>query len=708
MSAGEGPGKQLLQTVQAIDRIFKARSVAVVGVSSDPAKLGYMTLESILKGGYDGRVYPVNPRGGELLGHKVYKRLSQLPGRPDLVVILVPARFVPGVLREAAGQGIPGAVILSAGFREAGRADLEEEIAAIARETGLRFAGPNIQGINYLPNKLCAMFFPVITTRGPLAVVAQSGSVTAALSEWAADEGLGISAAINLGNQTDLCEADYLEYFSIDENTGAVALYLEGIKNGRRFLEAAARATLRKPVAVLKAGRSETGRLAASSHTGSLAGRHEVFSGACRQFGLINAGSLDTLYDYARGLAALKEPRGNRVLSISTSGGMGTLAADEAGAEGLVLPPLPDGLVREIQSLGISPLAHLANPIDLGYVPSEGFKPVVLLADKYEAADIILLNLGDPMPGMPEIAVELAGRIKAALAVSYAGGGEEEKKGRPAMMAAGIPVFSSPERAIRGIGAAVRAARFRRERQAGEEAYSLSLTDLPLRDRAAESRLITEPEVVQYLKRYNIPYPEHGLARSAEEAVKIAAGTGYPVVLKIVSPDVAHKSDAGGVITGLETPSQVREAYDRILARVLAAVPGASIEGVLVCRQAPQGLEVIVGALEDEVFGPAIMFGLGGIFTEVFQNVSFRIAPLMPFDAAEMIRETKAYPLLRGIRGQTPCDIQALEQLLLAVSRLVMEHREIKELDLNPVRVFKEGLLVLDARMGVFVGMGLV
>jgi acetyl-CoA synthetase (ADP-forming) len=230
----------------------------------------------------------------------------------------------------------------------------------------------------------------------------------------------------------------------------------------------------------------------------------------------------------------------------------------------------------------------------------------------------------------------------------------------------------------------------------------LSLTDLPLRDKAAESRLITEPEAVQYLKRYNIPYPEHGLARSAEEAVKIAAGTGYPVVLKIVSPDVAHKSDAGGVITGLETPSQVREAYDRILARVLAAVPGASIEGVLVCRQAPQGLEVIVGALEDEVFGPAIMFGLGGIFTEVFQDVSFRIAPLMPFDAAEMIRETKAYPLLRGIRGQTPCDIQALEQLLLAVSRLVMEHREIKELDLNPVRVFKEGLLVLDARMSLF------
>ena len=215
MSAGEGPGKQLLQTVQAIDRIFKARSVAVVGVSSDPAKLGYMTLESILKGGYDGRVYPVNPRGGELLGLKVYKSLSQLPGRPDLVVILVPARFVPGVLREAAGQGIPGAVILSAGFREAGRADLEEEIAAIARETGLRFAGPNIQGINYLPNKLCAMFFPVITTRGPLAVVAQSGSVTAALSEWAAGEGLGISAAINLGNQTDLCRQTTLNIFQL-------------------------------------------------------------------------------------------------------------------------------------------------------------------------------------------------------------------------------------------------------------------------------------------------------------------------------------------------------------------------------------------------------------------------------------------------------------------------------------------------------------
>jgi acetyltransferase len=704
MTCSKGKEKQLRQTVQAIDRIFKARSVAVVGVSSDPAKLGYMTLDSILKGGYKGRVYPVNPRGGELLGLKVYKELCQLPGPPDLVVILVPAKFVPGVLREAAGLGVPGAVILSAGFREAGRTDLEEALAVIARETGLRFAGPNIQGINYLPNKLCAMFFPVITTRGPLAVVAQSGSVTAALAEWAAGEGLGISAAVNLGNQADLCESDYLEYFSLDENTRAVALYLEGIKNGRHFLATAAGAALRKPVAVLKAGRTETGRAAASSHTGSLAGRHEVFRGACRQFGLINAGSLDTLYDYAKGLAALKEPRGNRVLSISTSGGMGALAADEAAAEGLVLPPLPAGLVREIQGVGISPLAHLANPADLGYVPSQDFKPVVLLADKYEAADVILLNLGDPMPGMPEVAVELAGSIKAALAVSYTGGGEEERSGRPAMMAAGIPVFPSPERAVRGIGAAVRAARFRRARQAaGEGDIALSFPDLPAREGAAKSRLLTEPEAVQYLKQYHIPYPEYGLARSAEDAVGIAAGMGYPVVLKIVSPDVSHKSDSGGVMVGLEGAGQVRDAYEQILCRVLKAVPGAFIEGVLVCRQAPEGLEVIVGALEDEVFGPAIMFGLGGVFAEVFQDVSFRIAPLTPFDAAEMIQETKGYSLLKGIRGQPSRDLKALKQLLLTVSRLVMENRGIGELDLNPVRVYREGLMVLDARMSVFV-----
>jgi acyl-CoA synthetase (NDP forming) len=283
---------EIEETVQVLKKIFNARSVALVGASSDSSKYGYMTLNSILGGGYEGQIYPVNPKGGKILGLEVYPSLSEVPGEPELLVVLVPATFVPGVLREAAQKGIKNAIILSGGFREAGRPDLEAEIAAISREYGLRFVGPNIQGINYLPNKLCAMFFPVITTKGPLAIVSQSGTITAALSEWAADEKLGISAAVNLGNQVDLCESDYLDFFASDEKTKVVAMYTEGLKDGRRFLETIRRVALQKPIAILKSGRTVAGQRSAASHTGSLAGSHDVFRAACRQFGAVNAADL--------------------------------------------------------------------------------------------------------------------------------------------------------------------------------------------------------------------------------------------------------------------------------------------------------------------------------------------------------------------------------------------------------------------------------
>ena len=453
------------QTFQAMDKIFKARSVALVGASSNPRKLGFMTLDSLISGGYQGEIYPINPKGGEVMGRRVYASLSELPEPPDLVVVVIPARFVAGILQQAAEIGVRGGLILSAGFREDGRPDLEAEIAAIPKEYGLRFVGPNVQGINYLPNKMCAMFYPVITTRGPVAIVSQSGTITTALSEWAADEGLGISAAINLGNQVDLCESDYLDFLATDKNTKAIAMYIEGLKDGRRFMETLKRVAPKKPIAILKGGRTEAGQKSAASHTGSLAGSHQVFSAACRQLGVISANDLETLYDSVKALATLSPPTGNRVFSISTSGGAGTLGADETNSTGLALPDLPPALVEELKKQDLPPLATLANPLDLADIARDGFKKALIVADRYDLADVFLMNFGDPVVGASELVKELKASLKAQIVVTYFGGGNEEKSGRVEMQKAGIPVFPAPERAMRGIGAAVRLAGYLRRRQ---------------------------------------------------------------------------------------------------------------------------------------------------------------------------------------------------------------------------------------------------
>ena len=441
--------------VEALGGLLNAHSIAVVGASNDQSKLGYALLDTIRRSQYEGALYPVNPRADQVQGIPAYPTVTAVPDSIEAAVILVPAAYVAGVIREAAAKGVRVAAILSAGFRESGRPDLEEDLIQTARDCGVRLLGPNIQGFSYLPNQLCAMFWPAMTTPGPMAVVAQSGSVTAALAEWAAEEGLGVSAAVNLGNQVDLCESDVLEFLAQDAHTKAIALHLEAVKDGRRFLEVAERVTQAKPVAVLKSGRSAVGRRSASSHTGALAGRDEVFDGACRQVGLVRADDLQELYDTAKALATMRQPRGNRVFVVSTSGGGGTLIADEAERRGLVLPPLPQALVEELKRLDPPPNASLANPVDLPSFSAAIFEGAITLAEQHQVADIYLVSFGDPVPGSAQAVQRLAGQIHASLGVAYFGGGEVERASRIDLHRAGIPVWPTPERAVRAIGAAV-------------------------------------------------------------------------------------------------------------------------------------------------------------------------------------------------------------------------------------------------------------
>ena len=464
------------ETSQAIARILNADSVAIVGASNDPRKFGYMTLDSLIKGGFQGRIHPVNSKGGQVLGLPAFQSVSDIPEPIDVALIVVPVKFIPSILPQVAAKGAAGAIVCSGGFGEAGRPDLEREMVRTARELGLRLLGPNISGIAYLPNRMCAQFFPVLTRPGPLAVVSQSGTVTNGLCEWATEEGLGISAGINLGNQADLCESDYLDFFAQEESTRAIVLYLEGVRDGRRFLETLKRTTSRKPVTVIKGGRTEAGQRSTASHTASLASDHKVFAAACRQCGAYLAEDVETAFDAVKAQATMRPPQGNRLLCISTSGGANTLAMDAVDRWGLEVPLLPGKLVEELKGLGLSPLADFSNPVDLVSLDPEDFKKVALAVARHDLFDVLLINFGDPVPEDLELIRFLEAELEAGLAISYFAGGEQEKEGRVRIQAAGYPVFPAPERAIRGISAKVWETSFQRSR--GKERAVGSITTM--------------------------------------------------------------------------------------------------------------------------------------------------------------------------------------------------------------------------------------
>jgi acyl-CoA synthetase (NDP forming) len=446
----------LAQTIRSIDEIFNARSLALVGASNVPEKMGCLTLQCLCKSGYEGRIYPVNPRGGLIQGLTAYPTLKAIPELPEVVIIVVSAELVADVLREAGELGIRLAIIITAGFREAGRQDLEDEIVNIAHQYGIRFMGPNIQGEFYAPNKFVSMVLFPSFTPGSIGIISQSGSITTAFCEWAANEGVGISAAINLGNQSDMIDADYLEYLGQDESTRVIAMYLEGVKDGERFLDAVKHVIRRKPIVMLKSGGTESGMKSAASHTGALAGNFKVFSAACRQFGVVQVFELEALYDAARGLAMIAPPRGNRLMVVSTSGGGNTLLSDAADRHGLTIPDLPANFKEKINSvMDLPATAYIKNPFDLVTLVGSEYARVMITAAETRTADVYLMDFADAIPGSIEAIKSMAAQIKDSFAVAFFGGAELEKAGRPELQRLGIPVFQTPERAIRAVAAAV-------------------------------------------------------------------------------------------------------------------------------------------------------------------------------------------------------------------------------------------------------------
>lgn len=672
-----------METLESLTPIFRPRAVAVIGASTVPGKLGYDILANLKNGGFPGPLYPINHKAEEILGLKAYKAITDTPEAPDLAVVVIPARLVSATLEQCAARGVKAAVVITGGFAEAGPEGerLQDEMAAVIRRTGLRVIGPNCQGINLPHQSLCASW-PLITTRGRIAFASQSGTVGAAFLDLAAAEGLGVSAFVSLGNRVDVDEAEIIAYFTQDPDTRVIALYLEGVKRPTYFLDALRECT--KPLVILKAGRTLRGGEAASSHTKSLAGVDAVYDALFEKYRIYRADTLEDLFDYAKALAYLPKPRGRSLMITTSSGGAAILAIDEAERHGLETPePSPALRARLREMLP----AHCAagNPVDLtGDVigdPSLYRKVMEATRQEYDYQVVIF---GDPIPGASEIVTPGAAEL-----VIFLGGAEVEREERQKLYAKGIPVFPTPERGIKAL------AQFFRHVPA-----PVSPAAVTLPRPAPGLRLLPAQEAAEMLGKAGIPVAAAPLAADAEAAVRLAEQFGYPVALKVASPDLPHKTDVGGVKLYLTSPEEVKDAFQEIMAAVRLKERQARVEGVTVSRMAPPGgLEVIIGTVTDPQFGPVLMFGLGGIYTEIYGDVAFCLLPAEDEDLDRLIRGIRGYPLLAGYRGQPRRDVAALKQALRALANFAQRHPELDQVEINPLLVYDKGVFGVDARI---------
>ncbi len=665
----------------SLQALFRPSSLAVVGASAKPGKMGYQILKNILDAGFGGRVTPVNPKGETILGVASVRSVAEIPPGTDLAVVIVPAPSVPGTVLQLGERKVRAAIVITGGFAESGAegARLQEDLARNASRCGIRVVGPNCQGVNYPYHGLCASW-PLVTRRGAMAIASQSGTVGAALADWASEEKLGFSAFVSMGNRIDVDEADLIEFFASDANTKVIALYIEGVKDARRFL--AAVGACRKPIVILKPGRTEQGRKAAESHTRSLAGRDEIYDAVFRQHGIHRAASLEELYDFAKALAYVAPPAGPRMLVVTSSGGSAIIATDVAEESGFRVGPLPGPLASRLREI-LPPHCIVGNPLDLtGDTDAERYRQVIAVSREHY--DVVMTIFGDPIPGAS--AIMEPGRSDL---VAYLGGADVERAERLLLHEKGIAVFPTPERAVQALACHARFDRARFPR-AGEAPPAAAAP-------APAGRSLSPADSMGFLAREGIPVVTSRQASTEEEAAAAARETGYPVAVKMNSPDVTHKSDVGGVILGVKDEAGVRAAF-RDLAGAVSRL-GVRQGGALVSAMAAPGHEIIVGVTRDLQFGHAVMFGMGGTLVEVMRDVSFRIVPFSEKDAAAMIDETRGAKVLRGVRGGRPADVAALARLLVQVSDLVARHAEIDQMDLNPVIVHQKGLTVVDSRV---------
>ncbi|MGA1848396.1 MAG: acetate--CoA ligase family protein [Thermoplasmatota archaeon] len=694
-----------------IGRLFEPDGVAVIGASRDRSKIGHTIVDNILASGYRGNLYPINPKGGDLNGIEIRTSLFDPGvGNVDVAVISIPSKFVFDAVKDCGKKGVKFLVIITSGFSEVGNSEEEVKLVKYARDHGMRVLGPNIFGIYSANADMNATFGSKNVLKGNVGIITQSGALGIAMIGKTAIEGIGLSAMISLGNKSDLDESDLMEYLLKDDNTRIIMCYIEGVQNGERFLQTLKRITKRKPVIVIKSGRSRRGALAAASHTGSLAGSDKVFDKVMRQAGVIRADTLDEAFNWCKFLSQAPLPRGENVVIVTNGGGIGVLATDACEKYDLKL--LDDlKLMEETYGDATPEFGSVKNPVDITGGARAGDYDKALRAglDK-DRIDAVLSLYCETSTLNVENLVKMIEEnhhryiLKGKPIVFSLVGGEKVASAIDTLTEKGIPIYGDVDEAVQVLGALYRFYRFRSEPTEPYAEFEMDtgrIEDIIGRVREDGRTFLLADEARELMDVAGVRMPRSMVARNLDEAVRFSNEIGHPVVMKVVSRDIIHKSDAGGVALDLENEEEVIDAYQAIMTSCRAHDPGARIGGVEVCEMVTRGVETIIGARQDNNFGPVIMFGMGGIYVEVLKDVSFRSVPINRTEITRMIKETRAYPLLLGVRGEEKKDIDAVVDTIIRMGSLIDKNREISDIEINPLIAYDQGkgVKALDVRV---------
>jgi len=695
--------------MQDIKYLFEPRSVVVVGASSKEGKLGHTVVSNLVSSGYHGKIYPVNPAGGKILGIPVYRDINSIPGEIDLAVIVIPAAAVFEAVKGCADKGARFAAIISSGFSEIGNAEEEKKIVYYARQHNMRVLGPNIIGIYSSAAPMNATFGPGGIPAGNVAIVTQSGALGVAMIGKTKVENIGLSAIVSLGNKADVDEVDILNYLAADNNTKVIMMYIEGVTNGESFVDVLKKTTKVKPVVVVKSGISKRGAMAAASHTGSLAGEDKVFDDIARQCGVIRAEGLQEALEWCKYLANSPEPQGENAVIITNGGGIGVLTADACEKYGINLyDNLPD--MKKTFSVIVPEFGSTKNPIDItGQATADDYLTAINAAlGNVNINSVICLGCESGVFKPDKFAVQAeqlfqTGKVSKPLVFSFVGGAEVENT-IERLKILGVPIFNDVLQAASCLGAIY--CNHRQKNKLPVNYEHIDIDDAAIKGvldvvRRDDRRFLYSHEARSIMQAIGIATPNGNLAHTLEEAINYAESMGYPVVMKIVSRDIVHKSDAGGVALDIDDRKEASDAYEAILANCRQFNPSARIEGIEVSQQLKRGVETIVGARRDLSFGPIVMFGLGGIYVEVMKDIAFRAFPLSRGEANEMISEIKTYPLLLGVRGEKRKDIDALSDAVLRVGTALKRFRDISDIEINPLVAYEhgDGVRAVDVRI---------
>jgi acetyl coenzyme A synthetase (ADP forming)-like protein len=686
---------------------FNPRAVAVIGASRTPGKLGYSVLRNVIQHGYEGAVYPINPKADEVLGLECYPSVLIAPDPVDLAIILVPAKQVAKVLIECGEKRVKGSIVISAGFREVGAEgwQRERELVDIARRYGMRLIGPNCLGIIDTIASLNASFAVGMPRSGSIAFMSQSGALCTSVLDMALADQVGFSRFVSLGNKADVDEVTFIEACRDDAHSRVIMAYLEGIEDGARFMRTARQVTRHKPIIVIKAGTTGAGSRAVSSHTGTLAGSERAYEAAFHQTGIIRARSVQELFDYSIAFARQPLLPNDRIAIVTNAGGPGIMATDACERAGLQLASLEAETMEALWET-LPTAASVLNPVDLlgdALAGRYGLALDQVLHDPNVGGVLVILT-PQVMTQVEETA-RLVGERSRSVDKPIFGcfmGHAMVEPGIQVLNQYGVPNYPVPERAVAALAAMMRHRRWRERPPLTVEAFQVDRQKVRgiLRQVRSEGRVaIGDVEARQIMEAYGIPTPTTFLAHTPEEAARFADEIGFPVVLKIASPDILHKTDVGGVKLNITTSADVRDTFELMIYRANRYVPDAEVWGCLVQEMVQGGKEVIVGMNRDPHFGPVMMFGLGGIYVEALRDVAFRVVPLDRRDAREMIGEIRSHNLLRGVRGEQPSDVEAAALAILRFSQLAVDFPEIAEFDINPLTVFEEGLGVIGIDM---------